>query len=110
MRYKNRYLLFELLWKDGKLDDSISERVRGCRSRAAACATVAARHNAPSSCVFETAGEGVLLGAFRDSLQQNFGDHGLGTALASLQGEPRACVLKAMRRGRQAAAAPPSSR
>lgn len=26
VRFKNRYLLFELVWKDGKLDDSISER------------------------------------------------------------------------------------
>lgn len=25
MRFKNRYLLFELVWKDGKFDDSISE-------------------------------------------------------------------------------------
>jgi hypothetical protein len=32
------------------------------------------------------AGEVVLLNAFRDSLQLNFGDHGLGSALASMQG------------------------
>ena len=25
VRFKNRYLLFELVWKDGRLDDSISE-------------------------------------------------------------------------------------
>ena len=32
------------------------------------------------------ADEAVLLGAFRDSLQLHFGDHGLGSALASFQG------------------------
>lgn len=42
------------------------------------------------------AAEAVLLGAFRDSLQQNFGDHGLGCALASLQGA-QALLLEACR-------------
>ena len=28
VRFKNRYLLFELVWKDGRFDDSISERRR----------------------------------------------------------------------------------
>ena len=27
MRFKNRYLLFELVWKDGKFEESISESV-----------------------------------------------------------------------------------
>lgn len=53
VRYHNRYMLFEMFWKDGKFDDSISEAV--------------------------------LLGAFRDNIQQCFGDHGLGSALASFQ-------------------------
>ncbi|PSC69139.1 spindle assembly abnormal 6-like protein [Micractinium conductrix] len=53
MRFKNRYLLFELQWKDGRLDEGLSEAA--------------------------------LLASFRDSLQQNFGDHGLGCALASFQ-------------------------
>lgn len=26
VRFKNRYLLFELVWKDGRFDESISER------------------------------------------------------------------------------------
>ena len=38
------------------------------------------------------ADDAVLLAAFRDSLQQNFGDHGLGSALASLQGEQSAAM------------------
>ena len=25
VRFKNRYMVFELAWKDGKFDDSISE-------------------------------------------------------------------------------------
>ncbi|KAL4433886.1 hypothetical protein ABPG75_000327 [Micractinium tetrahymenae] len=53
VRFKNRYLLFEVCWKDGRFDDSITEAI--------------------------------LLAAFRDSLQQNFGDYGLGCALASFQ-------------------------
>ena len=34
-----------------------------------------------------TPGEAGLVGAFRDSIHENFGDHGLGCALASMQGE-----------------------
>ncbi|KAK9868193.1 hypothetical protein WJX84_000151 [Apatococcus fuscideae] len=45
VRFKNRYLVFELIWKDG---------------------------------------EAALLSTFRDLVAQNFGDHGLGQALASL--------------------------
>ena len=29
MRFKNRYLLFELQWKDGRLDEGLSERRAG---------------------------------------------------------------------------------
>ncbi|KAK9833872.1 hypothetical protein WJX74_008434 [Apatococcus lobatus] len=53
VRFKNRYLVFELIWKDGKRDESL--------------------------------GESALLNAFRELVAQNFGDHGLGQALASLQ-------------------------
>lgn len=53
VRFKNRYLLLELIWKDARIDLSLPEAA--------------------------------LLGAFRDSMQSNFGDYGLGTALASLQ-------------------------
>lgn len=27
VRFKNRYMVFELVWKDGKVDDTISERL-----------------------------------------------------------------------------------
>ena len=98
VRFKNRYLLFELAWKDGKFDDSISELPRpvACLSSVkgptAAPSTVACmppvptppRPPPPAAAV--PADEAVLLAAFRDSLRQNFGDHGLGTALASFQG------------------------
>lgn len=53
VRFKNRYMLFEVCWKDGRFDDTITEAA--------------------------------LLATFRDSLQQNFGDYGLGCALASFQ-------------------------
>ncbi|KAL4419534.1 hypothetical protein ABPG77_005765 [Micractinium sp. CCAP 211/92] len=53
VRFKNRYMLFEVCWKDGRYDDTITEAA--------------------------------LLATFRDSLQQNFGDFGLGCALASFQ-------------------------
>ena len=53
VRYKNRYLLLELIWKDGKIDLGVSE--------------------------------GSLLGIIRESMQTNFGDYGLGSALASMQ-------------------------
>ena len=50
----------------------------------------------PMSCASPPADDAVLLTAFRDSLQQNFGDHGLGSALASLQGELSCAVLPAL--------------
>lgn len=53
MRFKNRYLLLEVVWKDGKTDLAITELA--------------------------------LLGVFRESIKQNFGDYGLGLALASVQ-------------------------
>ena len=112
VRFKNRYLLFELVWKDGKLDDSISEQGKGAarlramayrrcqpagkRGRQQCClpSQMAAGHHAcagrrPTAAppgAHLCADEAVLLAVFRDSLQQNFGDHGLGCALASLQG------------------------
>jgi hypothetical protein len=46
-----------------------------CRRRCLTCATPVGRADAPA-----------LLGAFRESLQLNFGDAALGAALASLQG------------------------
>ena len=53
VRFKNRYMLLELLWKDGKTELRLSEVT--------------------------------LLGIIRDSVQTNFGDYGLGIALAALQ-------------------------
>lgn len=38
VRFKNRYLLFELVWKDGKLDDGISEQRQA--SGTTACAAL----------------------------------------------------------------------
>ena len=112
VRFKNRYLLFELVWKDGKLDDSISERggsslalrrsycvlgnlvrkepslllLMSGKVAAWSCPCTACSPLPPCPCGPVRAAEAGLLGAFRDSLQQNFGDHGLGCALASLQG------------------------
>lgn len=56
VRFKNRYLLFELVWADGR---AAEEAAAG--------------------------GEQVLLGVVRDSLAACFGDAGCGSALASLQ-------------------------
>ncbi|GLC39461.1 hypothetical protein PLESTF_000833500 [Pleodorina starrii] len=53
VRLKNRYLVVEVTWKDGKIDDSCTDQL--------------------------------LLQAIRDSVAQNFGDHGLGSSVASLQ-------------------------
>jgi ribonuclease P/MRP protein subunit POP5 len=52
VRFKNRYLLVEMVWKDGRMDTSLNEAA--------------------------------LLPVLRDSMAVNFGDHGLGMALASL--------------------------
>jgi hypothetical protein len=69
-----RYFLMELLWRDGRVDDSVGAL------RSMPCAVIAA---CMTRCC---AGEAVLLAAFRESLQLNFGDAALGAALASLQG------------------------
>ena len=53
MRFKNRYLLLELVWKDARMDNVLLEPA--------------------------------LLARFRESLAANFGDHGVGLALQSLQ-------------------------
>ena len=53
VRFKNRFLLLEVIWKDSKVDLAMSEAS--------------------------------LLSAIRESVQTNFGDLGLGLALASLQ-------------------------
>lgn len=37
VRFKNRYMLFDVSWKDGKFDDSISERLCSGRSCQQAC-------------------------------------------------------------------------
>lgn len=94
VRFKNRYMLFEVCWKDGRYDDTISEcrkplwhawklmqAAERCQRRAAASA---AGTDGPFS---PLAAEAALLATFRDSLQQNFGDWGLGCALASFQGK-----------------------
>ncbi len=94
VRFKNRYMLFEVCWKDGRYDDTISEcrkppwhawtlmqAAERCQRRAAAAA---AGTDGPLSSL---AAEAALLATFRDSLQQNFGDFGLGCALASFQGK-----------------------
>ena len=118
VRHKNRYMVFELMWKDGKVDDSISawvaahtdQRPRACapahakRAAAAlgwggadgcswlrrgagvpAAALPANQPRCPAGPLGRT-GEAVLLAVFRESIQQNFGDFGLGSALASFQG------------------------
>jgi RNase P/RNase MRP subunit POP5 len=66
-------LLLELLFRDGRFDDSVSACVQALRS---------SRAEPLSACT----DEGALLAAFRESLALNFGDAALGAALASLQG------------------------
>ena len=53
VRFKNRYLLVEVVWKGGRPDAGLSEAV--------------------------------LLGLFRESLTENFGDHLAGLEQAALQ-------------------------
>mmetsp|Transcript_2310 Transcript_2310/g.6753 ORF Transcript_2310/g.6753 Transcript_2310/m.6753 type:complete len:142 (+) Transcript_2310:288-713(+) len=53
VRFKNRYLLLEVLWKDGKVDTGIDKQE--------------------------------MLTALRLSMRENFGFHGLGSVLTSLQ-------------------------
>mmetsp|Transcript_26598 Transcript_26598/g.44536 ORF Transcript_26598/g.44536 Transcript_26598/m.44536 type:complete len:146 (+) Transcript_26598:255-692(+) len=53
VRFKNRYLVLELVWKESKTNEPLDERA--------------------------------LLSVFRESLQLNFGDHGLGQCFGSLQ-------------------------
>ena len=100
VRFKNRYLVMEMVWKDGRIDEAVSEcipadsaavpslqsavNVRGlCRQRHTLVTDQCPALSVPPP----AAAEAVLLGAVRDSVQQNFGDYGLGCALASFQGE-----------------------
>mmetsp|Transcript_31671 Transcript_31671/g.69216 ORF Transcript_31671/g.69216 Transcript_31671/m.69216 type:complete len:146 (-) Transcript_31671:458-895(-) len=53
VRFKNRYLVLELIWKDSKTNEPLDERA--------------------------------LVNVFRESVQLNFGDHGLGQCYGSLQ-------------------------
>lgn len=67
VRFKNRYMLFHIHWKDAKIDETINEAA--------------------------------LAGAVRDSIAENFGDHGAGTCATSLQVKcynpyTRLCVVR----------------
>ena len=102
LRFKNRYLLVELAFKDGKIDETISECTIDTKIRTyslswlpliAQCPSNA-RHTSlspfPTSLPFsisQLAAEQIILGDIRQSLQQNFGDHALGSALVSLFGK-----------------------
>lgn len=93
VRFKNRYLVMEMVWKDGRIDEAVSE-CTPCATEPCLCvrgfvqsAARADRGPPTLSPRGVRAAEAVLLGAVRDSVQQNFGDYGLGCALASFQGE-----------------------
>uniref|UniRef100_A0A7S1X7C3 Ribonuclease P/MRP protein subunit POP5 n=1 Tax=Tetraselmis chuii TaxID=63592 RepID=A0A7S1X7C3_9CHLO len=53
VRFKNRYLLMEMIWKDGKIDKTIDNQQ--------------------------------MLFILRDAMLENFGTHGAGSVLSSLQ-------------------------
>lgn len=96
-------------WQDGRQPECVPAQLRMPYVQRRGCATCAASGKLHAVSVGITpsppprlpvklsarrdpclADEAVLLTAFRDSMQQNFGDHGLGCALASLQGAPPA--------------------
>ena len=88
-----RYLLLEALWKDGKIDESISAPASvatmpasapSCSHLPATCPPCAQPYGTETFRVGTDAS--VLLAALRESLATTFGDFGLGSALASLQG------------------------
>lgn len=95
VRFKNRYMVFELMWKDGKVDETISAS-NTCSKEflepRKACMRCAALPPLHSTAVMPPADEGVLLSVVRESIQQNFGDYGLGSALASFQGGALWCA------------------
>ena len=72
-----RYLVFQLVWKDNRLDESLSELKAFMAS--GVCQLCPADTQ-------RAVDESNLLTTFRELVGQNFGDHGLGQALASLQG------------------------
>ena len=88
-------MLLEALWKDGKIDESISapastsHRLTSIRCTPVCCPSRRPRAKQCHHMTFRvalTADASVLLAALRESLATTFGDHGLGSALASLQG------------------------
>jgi len=106
VRFKNRYLLVQLAFKDGKIDETISEltfytKVRAQslpwsplivpivkqRSSLAPPTPTPPPLNLPSFSTSQLAAEQIVLGDIRQSIQQNFGDHALGSALVSLFGK-----------------------
>jgi hypothetical protein len=105
VRFKNRYLLVQLAFKDGKIDETISELTFYTKVRAQSLpwsplivpivkqrsSLGAPPHtpplNLPSFSTSQLAAEQIVLGDIRKSIQQNFGDHALGSALVSLFGK-----------------------
>ena len=77
----------ELLWRDGRVDDSVGAPPLPQPAHVLQALTRQRR-----------AGEPALLAAFRESLQLNFGDAALGAALASLQGTATRAHAHNMRR------------
>lgn len=108
VRFKNRYIVFELTWKDGRLDEGLSELngatwanyfsyfrrhdVTAAIKDAEIVVIKIPRYLEAFNIIFlgfvwtPSAGEAGLLTVFRENLQQTFGDYGLGSALASFQG------------------------
>lgn len=68
-----RYLLYEVVWKDNKADESIS--------KTSACKLSHQLQDFP-----RFADEAALLAIFRESLLVNFGDHGVARSAMSLSG------------------------
>lgn len=94
MRFKNRYLLMELVWRDGKTASQFSKC--SSHSRSAGMHPVQhcimchhdwmARH--PASLL--PADEAALFGVMQKAMQLQFGDYGAAMASASLSGEKQA--------------------
>jgi hypothetical protein len=78
---RGSYLLLELLWRDGRVDDTL-----GAPRNASSCLVAACRTCCAALTHVRCSGASELLAAIRESLQLNFGDAALGAALASLQG------------------------
>ena len=73
-----RYLLYEVVWKDNKADDSLS-KIAAFKLYIGSCRTQL-QHFA------RFADEAALLAVFRESLATNFGDLGVARSAMSLSG------------------------